>query len=64
MCNLVREVLLENNPISLALLYLMFLSMVNISCTNYVLAYTNGFIGFWGLFIYRLIKKNNIKFKR
>ncbi len=63
MCSLVREVLLENNPISLALLYLVFLSMVNISCTNYVLAFTNGFIGFWGLFIYRLLKKYNIKFK-
>jgi len=41
------------------LLYLMVLMVVNASCTNYVLAYTNGFVGFWGLFAIRWLQHHD-----
>lgn len=56
MCGLVRDVLKHKDMVALALLYLVFLSIVNASCTNYVLAYTNGFMGFWCLFALRIFK--------
>lgn len=62
MSSLASEVLLKDDPISLTLLYFVFISIVNISCTNYVLAYRNGFVAFWLLFLLRGIKKHNIRF--
>ena len=62
MSSLAREVLLQSDPISLTLLYFVFLSLVNASCTNYVLAFTNGFVGFWILFVVRFIKKHHVTF--
>ena len=62
--SLSREVFLAKNPISLTLLYFVFLALVNASCTNYVLAFTNGFMGFWILFIVRFICKYHIVIKK
>ncbi len=56
MCGLAYDVVHRKDPIAMALLYLMVLMVVNASCTNYVLAYTNGFAGFWGLFVIRWLQ--------
>lgn len=61
MCCLARDVIYREDPISMALLYLMIMMVTNASCTNYVLAYTNGFWGFWGLFIWRILNKRHIR---
>jgi len=59
--SLTARIVEKNDPISMTLFYLMLLMIVNASCTNYVLAYSNGFIGFWMLFFaYRLKSKNII----
>ena len=62
MCGLARDVITKEDPVAMALLYLMIMMVTNASCTNYVLAYTNGFLGFWGLFILRIIQKKRIRF--
>ena len=54
---LVREAFLEHDPVSSALLYIVFLGIINSSCTNYVLAYSNMMIAFWGLFAIRLVRR-------
>lgn len=56
MCGLTYDVIYKKDPVAMALLYLMVLMVVNASCTNYVLAYTNGFVGFWGLFAIRWLQ--------
>lgn len=62
MCGLARDVITKEDPIAMALLYLMIMMVTNASCTNYVLAYTNGFWGFWGLVLFRIIQKRRVKF--
>jgi len=59
MCGLTYDVVQRKDPVAMALLYLMVLMVVNASCTNYVLAYTNGFAGFWGLFVIRWLQKHD-----
>ena len=62
---LCMDVVLNEYPVAMTLFYLMVLMIVNASCTNYVLAYSNGFIGFWVLFfIYWLKKKVVFKIGR
>lgn len=58
MCGLSYDVIHYADPIAMGLLYLMIMMVVNASCTNYVLAYTNGFAGFWGLFCIRFLQKH------
>lgn len=58
MCGLAHDVVHRADPVAMALLYLMIMMVVNASCTNYVLAYTNGFAGFWGLFCIRWLQKH------
>ena len=62
MCALSGEVINQEDPISMALLYLMIMMVTNASCTNYILAYTNGFAGFWVLFVWRILRKKRVKF--
>ena len=54
---LVKESFWDHDPISSALLYMVILGVINSSCTNYVLAYSNMMIAFWGLFVVRLVLK-------
>ena len=56
LCGIAHDVIHKKDPVAMALLYLMVLMVVNASCTNYVLAYTNGFAGFWGLFVIRWLQ--------
>ena len=56
MCGVAHDVIYKKDPVAMALLYLMILMVVNASCTNYVLAYTNGFAGFWGLVAVRWLQ--------
>ena len=63
MCGLAKDVIDKADPVSMTLLYLVLLSVVNASCTNYVIAYSNGFISFWTLFVVRLLRKNHVHFK-
>lgn len=58
MCGVAYDVIYRCDPIAMALLYLMIMMVVNASCTNYVLAYANGFSGFWGLFAIRWFMKH------
>lgn len=54
---LLFESITEENPISMTLLFMVICGLVNISCTNYTLAFSNMCMGFWGLFILRAITK-------
>lgn len=58
MCGLAHDVINHVDPVAMALLYLMIMMVTNASCTNYVLAYTNGFSGFWGLVCIRWLQKH------
>ena len=51
LASLTADIIRNHNPISMALFYLMILAVFNASCTNYVLAFTNGFMGFWSLLV-------------
>lgn len=53
-----REAFTLHDPISSSLFYMLILGIVNSSCTNYVLAYSNMFVGFWILFFIRIVKNN------
>jgi len=66
-CSIVKEAVLEEDPISITLLYMMVLAVLNVSCLNYMLSFSNMCVGFWGLFIVRAITKKlhiRIVFKR
>lgn len=56
---LLFESITKENPISMTLLFMVNCGLVNISCTNYTLAFSNMCMGFWGLFIIRAITKRN-----
>ncbi len=60
MCGLVKDVIKKNDFIAITLLYMVILSVVNASCTNYILAYSGSFIPFVCLFLYRLCKNKKI----
>lgn len=62
----VKKAVLEMDILSSTLVYFCILEIINISCTNYVLAYSDMFIGFWTLTIIWIIKnyfKIRIKIK-
>lgn len=61
LANITKDIIIYQDPISITLFYLLVLSIFNASCTNYVLAYTNGFMAFWSLLIVYLLKKHGIK---
>ena len=62
-CSLVKEAVLEEDPISITLLYMMVLAILNVSCLNYMLSFSNMCVGFWGLFIVRVVTRQlNIRF--
>lgn len=59
-----KKAVIELDVVYCALFYLMLLEIINISCTNYVLAYSNTFVAFWGLFFLAFIKDRiRIKWK-
>ena len=55
---LLFESVTGENPISMTLLYMVICGLINISCTNYTLAFSNMCMGFWGLFLIRAITKH------
>lgn len=57
---LAKEVIANGDPVSMTLLYMMILSIVNASCTNYILAYSGSFIPFIALHILRWCRKHNV----
>ena len=56
-CTIVKEAVMDEDPISITLLYMMILAILNVSCLNYVLSFSNMCVGFWGLFAVRLVKR-------
>lgn len=60
MCGLVKDVIKDDDFVAITLLYMVILSVVNASCTNYILAYSGSFIPFVALFLYRLCKKKKV----
>ncbi|GEM_PF-5956113 len=69
-CRLFKETLVDDDPVSMTLLYMMILACLNASCLNYMLSFSNMCVGFWSLVIIRLLKKRirfsfiKIKIKR
>ena len=59
-CDLVKDTICQEDPVSITLLYMVFLAIVNASCTNYILAYSGSFIPFIVLVILRFCRKHNI----
>ena len=57
LCTVLKEAIVDEDPISITLIYMLFLGILNISCLNYMLAFSNMFVGFWGLFLVRIIKR-------
>lgn len=53
--NIFYESVFFENPISLTLLYLLIMGILNVSGTNYLLAYSNGFMAFWQLVLIRFV---------
>lgn len=62
MCGVTMDVIRDADPVSMALFYLLIMTLANASCTNYVLAYTNGFVGFWALVVIRWLRKKGVGF--
>lgn len=61
--NISKEAIVDRNPISITLFYFLVLGILNVSCTNYVLAYSNMCVAFWGLVIVRFVQKKYLKVK-
>ena len=61
---LVKEVIANRDPISMTLLYMMLLSIINASCTNYILAYSGSFVPFVALIILRWCRKHNVVIRK
>lgn len=57
---LTKEVIANRDPISMTLLYMMILSIVNASCTNYILAYSGSFVPFIILHLLRWCRKHTV----
>ena len=56
-CSILKEAIYEGNLISLTLLFMFVLAILNASCLNYMLSFSNMCVGFWSLFFFRLITK-------